>query len=181
MLDETIKNASKLTDKEYENCTFVNCDFSNVDFSGVVFSECEFEGCNLSNAITKDTAFRDVQFSSCKLLGIHFEACNEFLFEVGFSHCQLDFSCFFQRKMKKAQFTACSLVDVDFSSTDLSEAVLESCNLSGAVFDQTILTKTNLSTAENFNINPNQNRLNGAVINRDFVEGIIQHFGVELA
>lgn len=82
--------------------------------------------------------------------------------------------------MKKTKFESCNLLEVDFSEADISEAVLNDCDLNGAIFDNTILTKTNLSSAKNFTINPLNNQLKGAIINRDFVDGITQHFGLKL-
>ena len=84
---------------EYENCTFSNCIFTNADLSGVIFVECDFIACDFSMPKTADTAFRDVNFNSCKLLGIRFEDCNKFLFAVNFKDCQLDLSSLYNIKM----------------------------------------------------------------------------------
>ena len=71
-----------LAEGDYENCTFINCGFSSLDLSNRKFIECEFVSCNLSLAILTKTAFRDIKFKDCKLLGLHFDNCNEFLFAV---------------------------------------------------------------------------------------------------
>ena len=67
---------------EYENCTFTDCLFTNTDFSGFLFSDCTFVGCDLSMANLANSSFREVKFKDCKLLGLHFEHCNPFLFEL---------------------------------------------------------------------------------------------------
>jgi uncharacterized protein YjbI with pentapeptide repeats len=72
---------------DYENCIFVNCVFSNIDLSNNNFLECEFNGCNLSMSEMAKTAFRNIKFKECKLLGLHFENCNKFLFSVEFENC----------------------------------------------------------------------------------------------
>src|SRR5574343_393836 len=82
---------------EYEQCTFTQCDFSNTDLSKVVFVDCVFKECNLSSANINQTAFREVNFIDCKMIGLHFEYCNEFLLSMNFENCVLDLSIFYNR------------------------------------------------------------------------------------
>src|SRR5690349_3994324 len=86
--------SEELAAKEFELCTFSGCNFSEVNLSGIVFQECTFTDCNLSNVKLPKTAFKDCKFNNCKMLGMHFEQCNEFLFEVSFDGCVLDHSTF---------------------------------------------------------------------------------------
>ena len=67
---------------EYERCIFKGCNFSGSDLSGINFSECEFNSCNLSMVKTNNTGLKGVKFVGCKLLGLHFDNCNTFLFSV---------------------------------------------------------------------------------------------------
>ena len=84
---------------EYENCRFVNCVFSNSNLSKISFSECEFTACDLSTAKLNKTCFRDTRFKSCKLLGLHFEDCDSFLFTVEFDSCLINLSSFYKMKL----------------------------------------------------------------------------------
>lgn len=86
--------AQKLGIADYENCIFNNCDLSNADLSERIFLDCEFISCNLSSAKLQKTAFKNVKFKDCKLLGLHFEDCDSFLFEVDFEGCLLNLSSF---------------------------------------------------------------------------------------
>jgi len=70
------------------------------------------------------TTFRDVQFKSCKLLGLQFYNGNNFLFSANFDDCILNLSSFFKMKLKKFQFQNSTLHEVDFTEADLSGAVL---------------------------------------------------------
>ncbi|RZK88142.1 MAG: pentapeptide repeat-containing protein, partial [Pedobacter sp.] len=79
---------------EYENCKFINCNFSNSDLSGVKFLDCEFISCNLSLASLTKTSLNDITFSDCKMLGLHFENCNDFGLAFSFNNCKLDHSSF---------------------------------------------------------------------------------------
>ncbi|RYZ81621.1 MAG: hypothetical protein EOP04_23600, partial [Proteobacteria bacterium] len=88
----------------YDNCQFINCSFANTDLSGTSFTECSFEGCDLTMAALNKTAFKDVSFKDCKLLGLHFDDCDPFLFEVSFTDCMLNMSFFYKRKLVKTKF-----------------------------------------------------------------------------
>ena len=86
---------------DYDNCTFDACNFANSDLSEINFTDCEFRNCDLSLVKTNHTAFKTVNFKQCKLLGLHFEDCNDFLFSVDFVGCQLNLSSFLQTFFKK--------------------------------------------------------------------------------
>jgi fluoroquinolone resistance protein len=72
-------------------------------------------GCNLSNVKTLETSMQEVSFSDCKILGVHFQKCNNFLFEVTFEKCILDFSVFSGLSLTKSIFRDSELRGVDFS------------------------------------------------------------------
>ena len=92
---------NSLAKGEYENCTFNNCNFSNSDLSGIKFSDCEFLGCDLSLAKLARTDFQDIKSNDCKMLGLHFENCNEFGLSISFVNCRLNHSSFYKLKLKK--------------------------------------------------------------------------------
>ena len=81
--------ANPLAKGEYENCVFKNCELSNTDLTDVKFIECRFIACNLSLAKLMRTTLRDVNFKDCKMLGMHFDKCNEFGLSVSFDTCNL--------------------------------------------------------------------------------------------
>lgn len=165
---------------EYENCTFFQCNFSNADLSNIFFIDCKFIGCNLSLAKLNNTAFREVIFTDCKLLGLHFENCNEFLFSVGFTNCNLNLCSFYQRKMKKSLFRNASFQEVDFTETDISGAVFESCDLSRAVFNNTNLEKADLRSAVNYSIDPSTNKIKKAKFSIGGVSGLLDKYDIEI-
>ena len=89
---------------EYENCTFTDCIYANTDLSRITFSECQFEGCDLSMSKLISTSFRDVSFINCKLMGLRFDECTDFLLSFNFEACILNFSSFFKLKLKEIKF-----------------------------------------------------------------------------
>jgi len=165
---------------KYENCSFVNCNFLNADLSSVHFTECEFVGCNLSMAKLSQTSFCTVQFKDCKMLGLHFDHCNEFLFAVAFENCQLNLSSFYGLKLKKTLFKNTTLQEVDFSDADLTQASFDQCDLLNAIFDNTLLEKADFRTAYNYIIHPEKNRLKKAKFSVSGLPGLLQHFDIEI-
>ncbi|MBO9636377.1 MAG: pentapeptide repeat-containing protein, partial [Chitinophagaceae bacterium] len=92
---------------EYEACSFRQCDLSDCDLSGILFIDCDFTGCNLSLAKIVKTGFQGVTFKECKMLGLHFETCNEFGLAMSFHHSVLNHSSFYGVKLKKTLFEQC--------------------------------------------------------------------------
>ncbi|MFY7888858.1 MAG: pentapeptide repeat-containing protein [Spirosomataceae bacterium] len=165
---------------EYENCRFIDCNFANSNLSTIVFIDCDFKGCNLSMASVNNTAFREVAFTECKLLGLHFNTCNDFLFSVNFKDCLLNLSSFYKLRLKKNKFINCSLHEVDFVESDLSNATFDNCDLRGAIFDKSILEKADFRTAYNYSINPENNRLKKARFSLSGVAGLLDKYGIEI-
>jgi len=169
---------NKLGKGTYENCTFVNCVFNGSDVSGIFFVSCVFDQCDLSLAHTSGTAFRDVSFKGCKMLGIHFEIGNLFLLSMNFNNCQLNLSGFYKLNLRKTIFRNCSLQEVDFAEADLTSAVFDHCDLSGALFERTILEKADFSTAFNYTLDPETNRIKKAKFSQDGLAGLLAKYDI---
>ncbi len=165
---------------EYEICTFVNCNFFSADLSNIEFSECVFQTCNLSSANLTQTALRDVRFKDCKLVGLHFENCNDFLFAVSFDHCTLKLASFYKLSLKKTHFKHCSLQEVDFTQADVSGSVFDDCDLLQAVFDNTVVEKVDFRTAFNYSLDPERNRIKKAKFSREGIVGLLDKYDIEI-
>ena len=165
---------------DYEGCNFVNCNFSQTQLSGMHFSECVFKACNLSMATLAGTVLQDIMFSDCKMLGLHFETCNQVLFAANYERCALDLCSFYQVKMKKAKFTRCTLKEADFTGADLSEAVFDEADLEGAIFENTTLEKADLRTAFNYAIDPQLNRIKKARFSFPGVLALLARFDIDV-
>ncbi len=169
-----------LADANYENCCFVNCNFSNGNLSNLNFSECKFNSCNLSMAKIGNTAFRATKFIGCKLLGMHFENCNDFIFTVDFKDCILNLSSFYKLKLKKIIFNNSILQEVDFTEADLTGSVFDNCDLTGAIFDNTIIEKADFRTSYNYSINPENNRIKKAKFSITGIAGLLDKYDIEV-
>ena len=176
--DKTDFTAVALPQGEYELCTFTECNFSSSDLSGISFTECSFNGCNLSLAKISQAAFKEVTFRECKLLGLHFENCNPFLFAIDFDRCTINLSSFYQLNLKRCRLKKCSMQEVDFTEADLSALVLDQCDLAGAIFENTVLEKTDFRSAYNYTIDPEKNRMKKARFSLPGIAGLLDKYGI---
>ena len=87
---------------EYDTCVFNSCNFSRTTLSKSVFANCEFINCNFESPILSNASFKEVFFQDCTLLGMQFEYCNDFLFEVSFESCVLQVCSFFKMNLKNS-------------------------------------------------------------------------------
>ena len=180
MFEKTDFTITRMVLGDYENCTFVSCNFSNADLSGITFSDCTFSSCNLSLAKLAKTSFRNARFEDCKMLGLRFENCSEFLFSVDFKGCNLNFSTFFSRKLKKTRFLNCSLQETDFTEADLSGSVFNNCDLARAAFGHTILEKVDFRSSFNYSIDPEMNRIKKAKFSFAGITGLLNKYDIEV-
>jgi fluoroquinolone resistance protein len=171
---------NKLIPGEFENCTFMNCNFKNIDLSNFIFNDCKFDSCDFSLAILKNTLLNDIKFFNCKLLGLHFEDCNDFVFIVHFENCNLKLSSFYQCKMKNMRFKNCSLEDVDFTETNLTNATFENCDLQNAVFLETNLEKVDFVSSYNYSFDPEKNRIKKAKFSKSGISGLLDKYDIEI-
>lgn len=171
-IDERIQN------REFDGCTFRNCDFSQTEFRDCSFIGCNFHDCSFSMTKMPATSLKNAIFFKCKLLGIRFDACDDFLFEVEFSGCTLDYSWFSGKKMPKTSFVDSSLKGVNFSQTDLSNAIFSNVDLADAVFDDTKLDGADFTQALNYRIDPDHNSLKKARFGSDGVHGLLEKYQI---
>ncbi len=169
-----------LTLGEYEGCSFSNCNFSNTDLSEIQFIDCQFKFCNLSMVKTIKTSFNGVSFLECKILGVNFENCSDFLFKVDFNKCALNFSSFYKRNLRKTSFDNCTLQETDFTGADLTGASFGHCDLLNAKFEQTSLEKADLRSAVNYSIDPEINRIRKAKFSLQGITGLLDKYDIEI-
>ena len=178
IFEKTDFSSNKLPEDECDNCHFAGCNFAGADLSDIVFSECMFTGCNFSMARLMKTTFDDVRFKDCKLLGMHFEDCNGFLFAAGFENCTLDLASFYKMKLKDTVFDNSSLRETDFTNADLTSASFSNCDLAGAIFENTLMEKADLKTAINYTIDPEKNRIRKALFSLAGLPGLLGKYDI---
>ena len=170
----------RLLGTEYDNCRFVNCNFNNVSLVGFKLIECSFTDCNLSMVKMDAATLRDVTFKGCKILGMHFESCDQFIFSVTLHDCNLSFCSFYKMKMKKMKFSNCILHEADFTETDLSAGIFDNCDLAGAKFENTILEKTDFRSAYNYTFDPGINKIKKARFSMAGLPGLLAKYDLNI-
>lgn len=163
---------------EYNYCNFIDCNLSNLKLSDYKFIDCSFNNCDLSNAKLANTAMQSIKFDNCKMFGLIFSDCNEFLFSASFTKCRLNFSSFYKTKIKNTLFNDCNLTEVDFVQTDLSNSKFKNCDFSKSIFDNTNLEKSDLTSSYNYSINPNMNRLKKAKFSKEGIIGLLDNLDI---
>jgi uncharacterized protein YjbI with pentapeptide repeats len=128
----------------------------------------------------KNTALKNVEFVTCKLLGVKFNECEPFLFSVSFNDCNLNLSSFFNLVIKETDFDNCKLHGVDFTEADLTSSRFNKCDLKNALFDQTTLEKVDFSTSRNFSIDPDINRIKNAKFSIPEVIGLLEKYQIKI-
>lgn len=165
---------------DYEYCRFILCDFSGINLSGSHFTDCRFEECNLSFAKLGATGFNDCKFIDCKIMGVHFEHCRQLPFSMDFQGCILNHSSFYGVRLKKISFRHCSMQEVDMTNAELQGAQFEACDLLKAAFENTNLESADLTTAYNFSIDPEKNRLKKARFSRTGLAGLLTKYELKI-
>lgn len=165
---------------DYENCTFLNCDFTNANLSDINFLESEFIDCNLSLAKLTQTSLIEVRFKNCKLLGLHFEDCNNQTISVTFDGCMINLCSFNKLKLKKSVFVNSRIYEVDFSETDLTRSEFKNCDLQRTIFHHTDLEGADFRTSFNYIIDPESNRIRRARFSVSGISGLLNKYDIEI-
>jgi uncharacterized protein YjbI with pentapeptide repeats len=126
------------------------------------------------------TSVKNVIFKNCKVLGIAFHTCTDFLFEVNFENCMLDFTSFAHKKMPKTRFINCSLKETSFAGTVLKQAVFDQCDLERAVFNDADLSGCDFTTASNYQINPENTILKKARFGLQGIPGLLAQYDIKI-
>jgi uncharacterized protein YjbI with pentapeptide repeats len=178
---EDVSYAAQVNQRwDFQDCKFKRCDFSNSEFANSKFVDCVFDGCNLSMMRLQGTTLNNVVFKNCKIMGVSFNQCQDFLFTVRFESCILDYSSFMDKKMLKTPFIQTSLKETTFTRANLANSVFDNCNLNEAVFSETDLTGVDFSTSYNYIIDPETNTLRKAVFAISGVEGLLVKYGIKI-
>ncbi len=171
----------RITGREYQSCTFKNCDFSDAALGHNKFLDCVFVDCNLTMAKLDRATLNDVAFKNCKLLGVNFRDCQDFLFSVKFEGCLLDYASFMDKKMPKTKFANCAMKEVNFTNTNLQGAKFDDCDLLMAKFERTDLSAADLSTAYNFDIDPELNTIKKAAFAEQGLRNLLLKYQLKIS
>jgi len=175
---DTFEGAGEISGIEFIDCTINNCIFFEWQIIDCIFTNCTFTDVNMAMCKLNDTQLNKVTFQNCKIMGVNFNLCRRFLFEVGFNNCILDYSSFEKIKMNGTEFTDSSLKGVDFAESSLEKAIFNNTNLEDTIFFKTNLKGADLSLAYNYRISPTQNNLKKAIFSENGLTGLLSEFDI---
>lgn len=180
-LFENLQSIEGMQCIEFSGCTFRSCDFTGFNLSGSEFVDCRFEFCNLSAVPVEETIFSQVEFRGCKLMGVDFSKVRKFLLSMSFEECNLSYAFFFGLSLKGTRFSNCLLEETNFAEAMLVEANFSGSSLVGAIFDRTNLERADFSSASNYSINPEINRIKKAKFSIPEVVGLLYAYDIEIS
>ncbi|MFM8595549.1 MAG: pentapeptide repeat-containing protein [Flavobacteriales bacterium] len=164
----------------YENCHFTGLDFKGVLIKGAKFIDCHFLDCDLSNISVAGCSFQEVNFQNCKLQGILFEAANPFGFECHFQNCLLRHATFYQINLQQCSFQNCDLTEADFTEVKAQGVAFKDCLLSGTVFENADLRKSDFTGSQQLVLSPELNQVKGMKINQQQLVGLLLKYQLEI-
>ena len=160
---------------EYIDCVFEQCNLQEQILENCIFENCTFKSCNLTSVNVKNTKLDQISFIDCKMIGILFYDCNDFIFSIFINQCILDYSSFYKMNLRNCKFQKSSLQSVDFELSDLQKLILDNCNLEQANFNQSNLIQTDFRTSINYQIRPESNSIKGAKFSQNGISGLLYH------
>jgi uncharacterized protein YjbI with pentapeptide repeats len=125
-------------------------------------------------------AFQEVQFRSCKLLGLDFAQANPFGFSCRFADCLLNHTSFYRVKLNNSEFNNCQLEGADFTEAEMKGTAVINCNLHNAVFSNTNLEKSDFRQSVNYSIDAENNRIKGARFSLPEVLGLLYKYQIKV-
>ncbi|MEN9700623.1 MAG: hypothetical protein RLZZ301_1821 [Bacteroidota bacterium] len=171
--DKRFEGPEALSPGIYENCVFNGLDFSAVGFRDFRFIECHFEACNLSNARFQNCQLQQCHFQDCKLLGLHFEEVNPLGFSIHLVACNASHCSFYQVNLQHSRFENCLFQEADFTEVQAKGLKVGNSEFQGAHFERSNLTDADFSQATGLFLDPEQNRVNGLLLQERQLAGLL--------
>ncbi|WP_062267470.1 pentapeptide repeat-containing protein [Endozoicomonas arenosclerae] len=174
----------ELQDFEFDDCTFTGCDFSEATFEKCRFIDCVFQKCNLSLAQLRYCRFNDVSFQECKLVGVDWTKADwptlALPSPIHFDQCILNDSSFFGLHLAEIRLRECKIHNADFTDTDLNHGEFCYSDFTGSTFARTNLENSDFTEASQYDIDINNNRVQGAKFTRYEAARLLSYLGIEL-
>ncbi|GAB3889513.1 pentapeptide repeat-containing protein [Spirosoma agri] len=178
LVDPTTGTPDQWPYQLFEQCTFKDLNLSKAIVASANFINCRFEDCDLSMIVLEGTKLDDVVFVRCKLTSVNFGLCSAFGFHIDFQECQLDYTSFSNRNLKKTRFVDCSMREARFISCDLSGAAFKNCNLELALFSANTLAQVDFSSSYNLELDPDANKLKKTKFSLHSLPGLLTKYDI---
>jgi fluoroquinolone resistance protein len=164
----------------FRDCRFVGCDMTGMNMKNCLFSSCDFVRCNLSLLQVDGARFLEAAFQDCKLAGVNFALCDDFLLRLAFEECRLQQCSFAMLSMPGTSFRRCDIQGCDFVQADLTGADFSDSRLTGSLFDNTTLVRCNFRGAQDYAIHVLHNRVAQATFTLPDAMALLAGLGIHL-
>lgn len=184
IFNRTHLQKQKIENKTFENCQFQDCDFTESLFHSCKFIDCTFKSSNLSNIKLNYSAFNDVTFDQCKLIGVNWTEAKwpniALTSPIKFYQCDLSHSSFYELKLTELVLQRSKAKQVDFRVADLSHSDFTQTDLEGSLFMHTNLSHADFTDAFNYAISPIDNKIKKAKFSLPDAMNLLQAFDIEI-
>lgn len=174
------ENFSKksLEGRIFQACSFINCDFTDSILRNAKFCGCVLKNSNLSLPKLDGCRLQDVQFIDCKIVGADFFKCEKTFYSPSFKNCLIQYCNFSDLNMKSISFKECKIHEAHFNNTSLCGADFTNTDLSGTIFHNCDLSKADFSTAVNYSLDPQTNKIKKAKFSLPEALGLLRGFDI---
>jgi uncharacterized protein YjbI with pentapeptide repeats len=184
-MEEKIIKLENFSNKSLENHVFTGCKFFSCDFSECVlrnakFCTSTFTNCNLSLVKLEGCRFQDVQFIDCKIAGAEFYKCEKTFFSPSFKNCSIQYCNFSDLNLKNISFAGSRLKESYFTNTCLNGADFTDADLSGTLFHNCDLCKADFSSAINYDIDLQANKIKKAKFSLPEAIRLLRRFDITI-
>lgn len=128
----------------------------------------------------RQASFQEVEFKSCKLLGLQFDKCSAFALSFNFENCMMDHVVFYKVKMPGTRFINCRIREADFTETLADKVLFDKCDLQSTVFERSSLLMADFRTAYNFALDPELNKMKGARFVENALGGLLGKYKLRI-
>lgn len=173
--------SKKLLDNySFTDCSFQSCNFTECLLRNAWFCSCTFVGCNLSLVKLDGCRMQGAHFKDCKIVGAEFFKCENNFFSSSFKNSLLHYCNFSDLNMKNTAFNGSKLLENYFTNTCLTGADFSDVDLSGTVFHNCDLSKADFSSATQYVIDPQTNKMKKAKFSLPEAVGLLFGFDITI-
>ena len=114
------------------------------------------------------------------MVGLKFDTTDSFSISIAIENCILTYASFYKLKLKNTIFLHSKLNEVDFTEADLTNAVFDHCDLTNSIFSATNLEKADFTTAFNYSIDMDANKIKKSKHSKAQLGGLLEKYNLTI-
>ncbi len=165
----------------YEECSFHNCQFVQVNMDDVVFRDCEFHNCEWVELGLGNVKLQELHFYQSRWKGLELNEDLPFPVSLFFEDSRMEKCSFQEIRFRDFSIKNSQVWEGHFASCDLRESDFSKSDLSGTIFEDNDLRKSDFRAAQNYQFDPTQNKIKGAKFSLPEVLVFLQPYGISIS